>query len=157
MNKYQATIRWHRQDEVFIDNKYSRKHSWHFDGGAEITASASPHIVPEPYSDPEGIDPEESFVASLSSCHMLWFLSLAAKEKIRIDRYEDQAEGIMQKNKEGKLAITKVILKPKVTFGQDENSSQEILDKLHQQAHQRCFIAHSVKTEITVEAEIAQL
>ena len=155
MNRYQVTVRWQRENDKFIDNKYSRKHSWHFDGGIEIQASASPHIVPEPYSESAAIDPEEAFVASISSCHMLWFLSLAAQEGLVIERYEDQAEGIMQKNKQGKLAITEVILKPVVAFGQANNPSLKLLDSLHKKAHDRCFIAHSVKTEITIAPEIA--
>jgi organic hydroperoxide reductase OsmC/OhrA len=100
------------------------------------------------------VDPEEAFVASLSSCHMLWFLSLASKKGFHIAEYEDQAEGIMQKNKEGKLAITEVILRPVVTFFKDRKSNQQIFNDLHHQAHQRCYIAHSVKTNISIDAQL---
>lgn len=154
MNRYQATIRWEQTDESFNGNDYSRKHTWHFDGGQELPASASPHIVPEPYSDPSAVDPEEAFVASISSCHMLWFLSLAAKEGYHITKYEDQAEGFMQKNQEGKLAITEVILRPVVTFVEDRKPDRQMFDKLHDQAHKRCFIAHSVKSEITIDGQL---
>lgn len=153
MNKYRATIRWQQTNESFNGNKYSRKHSWHFDGGEEIPASASPHIVPEPYADPSAVDPEEAFVASLSSCHMLWFLSIAAKKGYHVMEYEDRAEGIMQKNKEGKLAITEVILRPVVTFSIDQQPGRQTFDELHQLAHQRCFIAHSVKTTISIDGK----
>lgn len=153
MNRYTATVSWNHNDGDFTGNKYSRKHLWNFDGGLEIPASASPHIVPEPYSDPSAIDPEEAFVASLSSCHMLWFLSLAARKGYTVISYKDQAEGIMQKDQEGKLAITEVILTPVVTFEQDSAPGRQDFDELHHSAHRRCFIAHSVKTEITIDAE----
>lgn len=151
MNRYQAIIRWQHSGGDFTGNKYSRKHTWHFDEELEIPASASPHIVPKPYTDLSAIDPEEAFVASLSSCHMLWFLSLTAQEGCIVKQYEDRAEGIMQKNNEGKLAITEVILRPVVTFGQESNPDQHLFEKLHHTAHKRCFIAHSVKTEITID------
>lgn len=151
-DKYHAKILWTLSGGNFIENKYSRKHSWHFDNGLELSASASPQIVPEKYTDPSVIDPEEAFVASITSCHMLWFLSLAAQNDYIVDRYEDQAEGIMQRNKEGKLAITEVILRPAVSFAQNSSPDQPTFDKLHHSAHDRCFIAHSVRTEIIIDA-----
>lgn len=154
MNQYRATIQWRNNDETFTDNKYSRKHSWHFDGGLEIPASASPHIVGEPYADPSAVDPEEAFVASLSSCHMLWFLSLAARQNFVVAEYRDRAKGTMRKNTEGKLAITEVILRPVVMF-HNTKPEQQVFEELHHQAHQKCFIAHSVKTEITIDAQLA--
>ena len=154
MNLYRATVAWQNNGQVFTDKKYSRKHLWHFDGGLEVPASASPHIVGEPYADPSAVDPEEAFVASLASCHMLWFLSLAAEQEFVVAEYQDQAEGTMKKNAEGKLAITEVILRPIVRFDENSTPDQQIFENLHQQAHKRCFIAHSVKTTITVDAQI---
>jgi organic hydroperoxide reductase OsmC/OhrA len=153
MHRYQATIRWNHTVGVFSENKYSRKHDWVFDGDLEIPASASPKIVPEPYSDPSAVDPEEAFVASLASCHMLWFLSLAAKNGYTVKNYSDTAEGIMEKNKEGKLAITEVILKPLVMFEQNNVLNNQVFDELHNKAHQNCFIARSVKAEISIDGQ----
>lgn len=153
MHRYQATIRWHHTNKKFTENQYSRKHSWHFDGGLEIPASSSPEVVPEPYSDPSAVDPEEAFIASLASCHMLWFLSLAAKKGFTVKNYEDKAEGIMKENQDGKLAITEVILKPLVRFAKNSKINNEVFNELHNKAHQHCFIAHSVTTEIIVEGQ----
>lgn len=151
MHQYQATIKWRQEDGNFVNGKYSRKHTWNFDGNFEIPASASPQIVPKPFSDPAAVDPEEAFVASLASCHMLWFLSLAAKKGFIVKHYEDAARGIMENNGEGKLAITKVILQPLVTFYPSDNLNQQVIEKLHNQAHQQCFIANSVKSEIIID------
>lgn len=153
MHRYRATIKWQHTSGQFVDEQYSRKHLWHFDGGLEIPASASPKIVPEPYSDPSSVDPEESFVASLASCHMLWFLSLSAKEGFPVKSYEDQAEGIMEENRDGKLSITEVILKPLVRFKSDNAPSRRNFDELHKRAHENCFIARSVITEIVIDAQ----
>lgn len=154
MNRYRATVRWHLQNGVFLQNKYSRKHRWYFDGGLEIPASASPHHVPESFCDLSAVDPEEAFVASISSCHMLWFLSLASRNNFIVEKYEDKAEGIMQENQERKLAITEVILRPVVQFEPGKLPDRSTFDKLHEQAHNRCFIAQSVKTEITIDAQL---
>ncbi|NGP88960.1 OsmC family protein [Fodinibius halophilus] len=154
MHRYQATIQWQRNGDAFTDNKYSRKHQWAFDGGVTIAASASPQVVPEPFSDPAVVDPEEAFIASLSSCHMLWFLSIAAQEGYIVDGYSDHAEGKMQKNKKGKLAVTEVILQPVVTFKQNQHPNRTAHNNLHHRAHRRCFIANSVLTDITVDATI---
>lgn len=153
MHRYRATIRWQHAKGKFATGQYSRKHSWHFDGDLEIPASASPQIVPAPYSDPSAVDPEEAFVASLASCHMLWFLSLAAKNGYIIKSYEDAAEGIMKENGEGKLGITKVILKPEVWFVSNSKPNQRIFDQLHDQAHEKCFIARSVNAEIIINGQ----
>lgn len=152
MSPYSATIRWQRNKQNFTDNKYSRKHRWQFDGGLEVPASASPSEVAPPQSDPTAIDPEEAFVAAVSSCHMLWFLSIAAKQGYIIEEYQDHAEGFMTKNENGFKAITKIILYPKVIFGQHKALNQQKFDKLHKQAHNMCFIAHSVTTKITIKA-----
>lgn len=151
MHQYRATITWQHTNGKFTAGQYSRKHLWHFDGGLEIPASASPQIVPAPYSNPSAVDPEEAFIASLASCHMLWFLSLAAKNNYIVQSYEDAAEGTMEENGEGEVAITKVVLKPEVRFGPKSKPSQRTFDQLHDQAHKKCFIARSVKTEIIID------
>jgi phosphonatase-like hydrolase len=147
-----VTVRWQRgAHEPFVDGKYLRKHFWKFDGGVEVPASASPHVVPMPFSDPSGIDPEEAFVASLSSCHMLFVLSIAASRKLLVESYVDNAEGILEKDGNGRLAMTRVTLRPRVTFGETTRVSGEQLGEIHHLAHEKCFIANSVKTVVTVE------
>ncbi|MDP2207978.1 MAG: OsmC family protein [Bacteroidota bacterium] len=149
---YNVTVFWEKNlDEVFVDNKYSRFHTWIFDGGIELAASSSPHVVPLPMSNASAVDPEEAFIASLSSCHMLWFLSIAAEKNYIVESYEDSAEGILGKNEDGKLAMTKVTLKPKVIFNSKTTLSREQVDELHHLAHEKCFIASSVKTKITIQ------
>jgi organic hydroperoxide reductase OsmC/OhrA len=151
MHLYTAEVQWERGEQPFTDNRYSRAHRWRFDGGAEVPGSSSPLSVAEPMSDPAGVDPEEAFVASISSCHMLWFLGLAAKAKFRVDSYTDRPEGVMEKNAEGKVAVTRVTLRPKVVFSGERIPSREELGDLHHKAHENCFIANSVKTDITCE------
>lgn len=151
MSKYFSTVVWERNDQVFTDNQYSRGHVWKFDGGAQVKASASPHIVPLPYSVEENVDPEEAFVASLSSCHMLFFLSIAAKKKFVVEQYVDNAVGIMEEGADGKMLITKVILRPEVIFTGEKQPTFEQLGKMHHQSHHLCFIANSVKTEVITE------
>ncbi|PDT03599.1 peroxiredoxin [Rhizobium chutanense] len=148
MAKYGATIAWLRNGEAFTDNRYSRVHRWTFDGGIEVLASASPHVVPLPYSAEDAVDPEEAFVASLSSCHMLWFLSLAVKQGFCVDSYTDAAEGVMEKNAAGRLAMTVVTLRPHVVFSGEKQPSPSELEALHHRAHSECFIANSVKSEV---------
>jgi organic hydroperoxide reductase OsmC/OhrA len=148
---YIVKISWEKDlAEAFVDNKYSRAHTWTFDGGIELSASSSPHVVPLPMSVESAVDPEEAFVASLSSCHMLWFLSIAADKDYIVESYEDKAEGILGKDEEGKLAMTKVTLKPEVNFGGNAVPSREQIDELHHLAHEKCFIANSVKTKINI-------
>jgi organic hydroperoxide reductase OsmC/OhrA len=151
MATHTVNIAWSRGDAPFVDNRYSRAHRWRFDGGAEVAGSSSPHVVPVPMSDASAVDPEEAFVASIASCHMLWFLSLAAARKWRVDRYEDDAEGLMEKNADGRMAITRVTLRPAVAFGGERVPDRAELDRLHHQAHERCFIASSVRSEIRCE------
>lgn len=153
MTKYTATISWSRNQDSFSDNKYSRVHTWAFDGGAVVKASSSPHVVPVPYSSAEAIDPEEAFVASLSSCHMLWFLHLAAKGGFVVEQYEDSAEGVMARNESGKLAMTEVSLHPKVKFAGDSQPNTSGIEQLHHAAHEECFIANSVKSKVQVVIE----
>ncbi len=151
MHLYTAQIHWERGPQPFIDNLYSRLHRWRFDGGAEVPGSSSPLSVKVPMSDPAAVDPEEAFVAAISSCHMLWFLSLAARDRFVVDRYTDDAEGVMEKNAEGKVAVTRVTLRPAIACSGDKLPSPEDLMRLHHEAHEKCFIANSVKTEIRVE------
>jgi organic hydroperoxide reductase OsmC/OhrA len=147
MAHYTATIDWSRNGQDFAGDRYSRRHLWEFDGGLTVPGSSSPHVVPVPKSDPAAVDPEEAFVASLSSCHMLWFLSIAAKRGFVVNSYRDEAEGEMAKNAEGRLAMTVVTLRPNVVFEGKAPDSAEI-DALHHEAHERCFIANSVKTDV---------
>jgi organic hydroperoxide reductase OsmC/OhrA len=152
MTLCEATIAWRRDaGAAFTDNRYSRAHVWRFDGGAEVPASSSPHIVPLPMSDPAGVDPEEAFVASLASCHLLWFLSLAAEQGWRVEAYEDAARGVLGRNAQGKLAMTLVTLRPRVVFGGESPPAREAVDALHHRAHEACFIASSVLSEVRCE------
>lgn len=151
MSEHFATISWQRNDQNFADGKYSREHVWRFDGGAEIPASPSPHVVPVPMSIEEYVDPEEAFVASLSSCHMLFFLHLASRAKYVVDEYIDEAVGVIGKNEEGKMAMTKVTLRPRIVFSGEKEPGRDKLQELHHQAHELCFIANSVKTKVTIE------
>jgi organic hydroperoxide reductase OsmC/OhrA len=151
MSTYTATVEWVRPaGAAFKDNKYPRAHSWRFDGGTVVPASSSPKVVPLPLSKEDAVDPEEAFIASLSSCHMLFFLFYAAKAGFVIDRYEDQAVGEMGKNAQGAMAMLKVRLRPQVSWVDKTPSESEITD-LHHRSHESCFIANSVKTEIVVE------
>jgi len=151
MSTYAATIRWDRNGaEDFAKGQYSRAHEWAFDGGHVMPASASPHVVPAPWSDPAGVDPEEAFIASLSSCHMLFFLDFARRDGWVIDSYVDEAEGELGKLPDGKMAMTRVTLKPRVEW-QDEGPDPAALADLHRKAHEACFIANSVKSEVVVQ------
>jgi organic hydroperoxide reductase OsmC/OhrA len=150
---YTATVEWSRGDARFTDLAYSRAHRWRFDGGAVVPASSSPQVVPMPHSDAAAVDPEEAFVASLSSCHMLWFLSIAAKHGFVVDAYSDEASGTMARNAERKLAMTEVVLRPRVRFhGQAPDAVAH--DAMHHEAHDRCFIANSVRTHVRVEPSL---
>lgn len=152
MSSHEATVVWQRGEEPFTDGRYSRRHELMFDGGAVIAGSASPHVVRAPFSDPAAVDPEEAFVASLASCHMLWFLSIAANRGLVVDRYRDRAVGELGRNGEGKLAMLRVTLRPDVTFAGEALVTREALDAMHEQAHGECFIASSVRTEVLCEA-----
>jgi organic hydroperoxide reductase OsmC/OhrA len=148
VSEHRATVSWERGGAAFVDNRYSRVHVWQFDEGVEVPASASPHVVPVPLSATAAVDPEEAFVASLSSCHMLWFLSIAARRGFVVDSYSDEAVGVMAKNGEGKSAMTEVTLHPAVRFSGERGPSPSDIDEMHHEAHERCFIANSVKTEV---------
>jgi organic hydroperoxide reductase OsmC/OhrA len=151
MATYTATVYWQRgADEAFSDNKYSRGHQWSFDGGVTFRASSSPHVVPR-FSDPAGVDPEEAYVASLASCHMLTFLYVAAKKGFVVDSYEDQATGVMTKNDKGRFWVSTVTLHPKIAFGGARQPTSDELDAMHHAAHDECFIANSVLTDVRCE------
>ncbi len=151
MSTYTATIRWTRDPGTdFAKGQYSRAHEWAFDGGAVVPASPSPHVVPAPWSDQAGVDPEEAFVASLSSCHMLFFVDFARRAGFVVDSYVDEAEGVLEKRSDGKIAMTSVTLRPRVTWGGTPPDGAALAD-LHHRAHEACFIANSVTTEVRVE------
>lgn len=151
MSHYTTQIAWQRNGQDFTGNRYSRRHLIRFDGGVELPGSSSPHVVPLPMSDPSAVDPEEMFVASLSSCHMLWFLSIAAKRGFCVDSYSDDAEGTMERNAAGKMAMTIVTLRPHAIFSGARLPTREQLHELHHRAHDECFIANSVTTDVRCE------
>lgn len=152
MSSHRAIVEW-RTDGEFASGRYSRRHLWRFDGGAEVVASASPEVVPVPLSDPAGVDPEEALVAAVSSCHMLWFLSLAHSDGLDIVSYADEAEGVMGRLARGRIALTRITLRPAILLAGPAPDTA-VLDRLHHAAHERCFIANSLKTEIVVEAPV---
>ena len=151
LEQYTARILWDRADQTFTDNRYSRRHVMRFDGGLDVPGSSSPLVVPLPYSDPAAMDPEEAFVASLSSCHMLWFLSIAVRSGFTVDSYDDEAVGVMGPNERRKFFVARVTLRPAVTFGGDRQPTSAEVAHMHHEAHEECFIANSVKTEVVVE------
>ena len=151
MSEHTASVHWQRDAQPFTDKRYSRRHEWRFDGGAVVVGSSSPHSVRLPYSDPAAVDPEEAFVASLSSCHMLWFLDIASRAGWVVDDYRDDAVGLLAPNAEGQLAMTVVTLHPAVRFGGTTQPDAAELQRLHHQAHADCFIAHSVKSDVRCE------
>lgn len=151
MGNYTAELVWERGTQPLIDLKFSRRHEIRFDGGHTMPASASPHVVRPPMSDPAAVDPEEAFVASIASCHLLWFVALAAQKKFVVDRYEDHAEGTLGRNAEGKMAMTVVTLRPHVTFAAGQAPDAATFEALHHKAHEECYIANSVRTEVRCE------
>lgn len=150
MSRYTAQVRWSRGDQPFTDRRYSRVHRLCFDGGVELPGSASPSVVPVPYADPAAVDPEELFVASLSSCHMLWFLDLACRAGWCVDDYVDDAEGTLAADTDGRLAMTTVVLRPAVRFAGERRPDPAEVERLHHAAHDACFIANSVRTDVQV-------
>jgi len=154
-HQYRATVKWTRDGSAFTDQRYSRGHTWRFDGGIEVPASSSPLSVRLPYSVAEAVDPEEAFVAAVSSCHMLTFLYVAAKQGFVVDEYADDAVGEMSKNEGGKLWVSKVTLAPAITFSRARRPSPEQLDELHHLAHEECYIANSVKSEVVVQGAMS--
>lgn len=156
MSEYSATVSWARaSDEAYVDNNYSRLHEWRFDGGTSVPASASPHIVPLPLSVASAVDPEEAFVAALSSCHMLFFLSIAAKKRFIVDRYVDHAVGFLERDSDGRDSMTRVILRPEIAFSGDRRPRVTDVERIHHRSHELCFIANSVRTAIDIEIPAA--
>ena len=151
MSEYNTIVLWSRDGAIFTDNRYSRGHRWLFDGGIEVPASSSPHVVPLPLSVTAAVDPEEAFVASLSSCHMLSFLYVAAKRGFLVESYRDEAVGVLAKDSSGKMAMTRVTLRPEVDFGGDKRPKADEVVAMHHEAHEQCFIASSVKTDVRCE------
>lgn len=154
-HEYRASVKWERGDSTFTDQRYSRGHAWSFDGGITVPASSSPLSVRLPYSVAEAVDPEEALVAALASCHMLTFLYVAAKQGFVVDDYADDAVGEMTKNERGKLWVSKVALSPRITFSGAKRPSPEQLDELHHLAHEECYIANSVKSEVVVQGAMS--
>jgi organic hydroperoxide reductase OsmC/OhrA len=153
MSEYKAIIKWRRTSPDFLKGRYSREHTWTFDGGATIPASPSPAVVPVPFSNPAHVDPEEAFVAAISSCHMLTFLFVAAKRGFQIDSYEDEAVGVLAKNEKGVPWISLVTLNPKIIYSGDKSPTPADEQQLHHLAHGQCYIANSVKTEVAVHSQ----
>ena len=150
-HEYRAHNHWERRGAVFTDNRYSRGHSWQFDGGVVVPASSSPYTVRVPLSVEAAVDPEEALIAALASCHMLWFLSLAAAGRWRIDDYSDRAVGSMGRNAAGKTAMLSVTLRPCVRFSGERVPARADVVQLHERAHEECFIANSVTTAVHIE------
>jgi organic hydroperoxide reductase OsmC/OhrA len=154
-HEYRASVNWKRGDAKFTDQRYSRGHEWSFDGGITVPASSSPLSVRLPYSIAEAVDPEEALVAALASCHMLTFLYVAAKQGFVVDNYADDAVGEMTKNERGKLWVSRVTLSPRITFTGDKRPTSQQLDELHHLAHEECYIANSVKSEVVVQGAMS--
>jgi organic hydroperoxide reductase OsmC/OhrA len=150
MSEHKATITWQRTSPEFLKGKYSREHSWTFDGGLTVPASASPSVVPAPYSNPACVDPEEAFVTSISSCHMLTFLYLASQQGFQVDSYKDEAVGVMTKSEKGVPWISLVTLHPNIEYSGGKPPTPADEERLHHLAHEQCFIANSIKTEVKV-------
>ncbi|MBC3918767.1 OsmC family protein [Undibacterium sp. CY18W] len=153
MHQYQAKIAWERGQQAFTDNKYSRAHQWEFDGGLTVPASSSPLSVPLPMSEAGNVDPEEALVAALSSCHMLFYLSFVAQRGYVLDQYQDLAVGIMDKNAQGKPAITRIHLRPRERYAGEHQPGLQEREELHHMAHEQCYIANSIHAEVIVEIE----
>jgi organic hydroperoxide reductase OsmC/OhrA len=151
MGRHTATTEWQRGDANFLDQRYSRRHTLTFDGGVVVPGSSSPHVVPRPMSDPTCVDPEELFVASLSACHLLWFLGIAAKHGFVVDRYRDDAEGTLAHDDSGRLVMTEVTLQPEVIWSGELHPAPHEVDAMHHEAHRLCFIANSVITDVRCE------
>ena len=154
-HSYTARVAW-EDDGAFPSGRYSRAHEISFDGGARLRGSSSPYVVPLPFSDPAGVDPEETLIASVAACHMLWFLSLAQEKGLHVAAYVDAAEGAMGRIAPGRMAMTRIILRPHIRFAGAEPAADAI-ERLHHEAHERCFIANSLKTEIVVEPAVERV
>jgi organic hydroperoxide reductase OsmC/OhrA len=151
MKQFEASLAWHRGEQPFTDQRYSRAHEWRFDGGLALAASSSPLSVPVPMSDPAAIDPEEALVAAASSCHMLFFLSFAARQGFVVDAYRDHPVGTVDVDAQGKLAMTRIVLRPQIAFAAGRAPDAAQLAALHHEAHEKCYIASSLKGDVVVE------
>ncbi|MCW5749578.1 MAG: OsmC family protein [Alphaproteobacteria bacterium] len=153
MSEHKAVVEWRHQGGTFTDNRFSRRHEWHFDGGAVVPASASPHVLGPPMSDAAAVDPEEAFVAAAASCHMLWFLWFAARAGLGVRSYRDAASGYLERNEQDRLAITRIVLRPVVEFSDPAGKDAATLAELHEKAHEHCFIANSITSVVTIEPQ----
>lgn len=153
MTQFEATIAWERGQQAFLDNRYSRAHEWRFDGGLTVAGSSSPHSVPLPMSDPAAVDPEEALVAAVSSCHMLFFLSIAAQRGFIVDSYLDQAVGVLNRDAQGKMAMTLITLAPSIAFGGERKPDASDLAAIHHAAHDKCYIANSIKADVVIKGD----
>src|SRR5262245_43605635 len=153
MSEHKATISWKRTSPEFLNGKYSREHTWKFDGGVTVPASPSPSVVPVPYSNPAHVDPEEAFVAAVSSCHMLTYLYLASRQGFQVDSYHDEAVGITTKNEKGAPWVSSVTLHPQIAYSGDKRPTLADEEGLHHMAHEQCFIANSIKSEVKVNPD----
>ncbi len=151
MSEHKATIRWAQSGGDFLKGRFSREHTWTFDGGLTVAASASPAAVPKPYANPANVDPEEAYVASIASCHMLTFLFLAYKAGFEVASYEDEAIGTLTKDERGIPWVSTVVLHPRIVYGGERRPTRDQEEALHHGAHEQCFIANSVKTAIRVQ------
>jgi organic hydroperoxide reductase OsmC/OhrA len=151
MSEHKASISWKRTGPDFLKGKYSREHTWRFDGGVTVAASSSPSVVPAPWSNPANVDPEEAFVASVSSCHMLTFVFLAYREGFQVDSYEDEAMGVMAKNERGVPWVSSITLNPQIVYSGEKRPAAADVERLHHMAHEQCFIANSIRTEVVVK------
>jgi organic hydroperoxide reductase OsmC/OhrA len=154
---YTAEVTWQRDGQDFLGNRFSRRHRLRFDGGVEVPGSSSPLVVPPPLSDTTAVDPEEMFVAALSSCHMLWFLAIAAKRRFQVERYADSPVGVMEPREDGKLVMALVTLRPRVELSGERLPTREEIDAVHRRAHDECYLANSVKTDVRCEPDYSVL
>jgi organic hydroperoxide reductase OsmC/OhrA len=154
MAEHKATIKWDRSSPEFLKGKYSREHAWKFDGGVTVPASPAPSVVPPPWSNPANVDPEEAFVASLASCHMLTFLYVASRQGFHVESYEDEAVGTVTKNEKGVPWVSAVILRPRVRYAGEKRPSAEETERLHKLSHEQCYIANSIKSQVQVEPAV---
>jgi organic hydroperoxide reductase OsmC/OhrA len=153
MAEHKAIVRWSFAGGDFLKGRYSREHVWTFDGGVTVPASSSPSAVPKPFSNEANVDPEEAFVASISSCHMLTFLFVASRAGFEVMSYEDEAVGTLSKNEHGAWWVSAVVLRPRIVYGGEKRPLTADLERMHHAAHEQCFIANSVKTAVTVDAK----
>src|SRR6185503_11272517 len=150
MSEHHASLRWKRTSDTFKYDTYNRAHDVSFKHGSIVVPSSA---APEFKGDADRVDPEEAFVGSLSSCHMLTFLAMCARKRLTVDSYEDNAVGIMEKGPNGKWSVTRVTLRPRVMFAEGTSIDEKTLNDVHHRAHEDCFIANSVKTDVTVEQQ----